>query len=162
MDHYTLIGVDPGLVDTGVVAIHLFPLTKSIEVRHRIVKGDVVTEIAEAIDDLSDGQAAYTFVEQYRDRGTVFQQHGRMRELEVRLKSHLIGAKFLDNMGIKTVVARALMKLLHVWDFPTTNHRDLQSAARIAILGALKNPELNDLLTDYVIDHVDGIVWRVL
>lgn len=60
----------------------------------------------------------------------------------------------LDNSGVKNIVSRALLELLHSWSFTTkSNHQDVRSAARIAILGMLKNNHLNQLLADIVISR---------
>lgn len=60
----------------------------------------------------------------------------------------------LDNSGVKNMVSRALLELLHSWQFPTkSNHQDVRSAARIAILGMLKNEHLNRLLADIVVSN---------
>jgi hypothetical protein len=65
-------------------------------------------------------------------------------------------------MGVKKVVKSPLMELLGVWDFRLkTHHQDLRSAARIALLGMLKDDHLNKLLTDVVADHLRGENWNV-
>jgi UDP-glucose 6-dehydrogenase len=70
--------------------------------------------------------------------------------------------KVLDNTGVKTLIRRRLMELLGVWRFATpTNHDDLRSAARIALLGMLKDEQHNKLLADVVRDHLAGETWEV-
>ena len=74
----------------------------------------------------------------------------------------LKGSTVLPNMGVKKVVRRPLMELLGAWKFSTvTHHQDLRSAARIALLGMLKDPHMNRLLFDVVLDHIEGRTWRV-
>jgi hypothetical protein len=41
----------------------------------------------------------------------------------------------------------------------STHHDDLRSAARILVLGMLKNPMLNEVLSDYVRDRIKGRPW---
>ena len=73
-----------------------------------------------------------------------------------------LGGTVLQNMGVKKVVKSPLMELLGVWNFNTpTHHQDLRSAARIGLLGMLKDDILNKLLTDIVADHLSGEAWDV-
>ena len=74
-----------------------------------------------------------------------------MRAFEQELKRALPTAKLVDNTGAKKIVTRELMELLDVWKFPTTNHQDLQAAARIALFGALKDTGLNRALYNLTI-----------
>ena len=73
-----------------------------------------------------------------------------------------LGGKLLRNMGVKKVVSKELMDLLHCWSFPTrTHHQDLRSAARIALLGMMLEPALNQVLYSYTTDTIDGRIWDV-
>ena len=178
MTHYTISGIDPGLVHNGVVALHIDTGARTLAVRHEIVDG----QLTEDLDPDPDQTAlavwgawsrlirqfgmtdwlGYTFIEQYRDRGTAFVQHGPMRRLEVLLKQQLPDATLVDNTGVKKIVTSGLMKLLGVWNFPTTNHRDLQAAARIMLYGAVKNDQLNRVLYQVVTEIKDGTTWERL
>ena len=73
-----------------------------------------------------------------------------------------LGGKLLRNMGVKKVVTKELMDLLHCWSFPTrTHHQDLRSAARIALLGMMLEPAIKQLLFTYSTDTIDGRNWDV-
>jgi hypothetical protein len=159
--NYTLIGVDPGLVHSGVVAISLDTEARTIEVRHDVIQGPDAVKIHESVDRFTAGRTK-CWIEQYRDRGTAFQAHGKMREFETLIQREIGWAVLLQNMGSKKIVRKPLMVALHAYKFPTTNHQDLQAAARIAIFGALKNDELNGVITDVVMDHIDGRPWTLL
>ena len=102
----------------------------------------------------------HIFVEQYRDRGTVFNTHATMRQLETLIRSTIPESKLIDNTGIKKIVTSEMMKLLDVWDFDQkTHHQDLRSAARIALYGALKDEKLNRVLY-HLITRLLREQWR--
>ena len=151
MSVLTLIGIDPGLVHTGVVMIKIDTIKNIHRVEHKIVESDNPAETAAWVRRHDVSNQAYIYIEKYLDRGTVFNTHSRMRVFEQELKRALPTAKLVDNTGAKKIVTRELMKLLDVWKFPTTNHRDLQAAARIALFGALKDTELNRVLYNLTI-----------
>ena len=44
---------------------------------------------------------------------------------------------------------------------PPTHHQDLRSAARIALLGMLRDEQMNRLLADVVRDHLAGETWTI-
>lgn len=142
----TIIGIDPGLVHTGVVMIKIDTIKNIHRVEHKIVESDNPAETAAWVRRHDASNQAYIYIEKYLDRGTVFNTHSRMRAFEQELKRALPVAKLVDNTGAKKIVTRELMELLDVWKFPTTNHRDLQAAARIALFGALKDTGLNRAL----------------
>ena len=63
-----------------------------------------------------------------------------MIRAEQDLRRVMPDARFLPNMGIKRVITQDLMELLEVWSFTTaTHHQDLRAAARIALLGMVKD-----------------------
>ena len=104
MSRVTLIGVDPGLVHTGVVAMHFHPDVLTCAVEHEAISGANVAAVKD---------------------------------------------------WVTRVVTQELMELLGVWKFSTpTHHQDLRSAARIALLGAMKEDVLNGLLTRVVLDRL--------
>ena len=151
MSVLTLIGIDPGLVHTGVVMIKIDTIKNIHRVEHKIVESDNPAETAAWVRRHDVSNQACIYIEKYLDRGTVFNTHSRMRAFEQELKRALPAAKLVDNTGAKKIVTRELMELLDVWKFPTTNHRDLQAAARIALFGALKDTELNRVLYNLTI-----------
>ena len=147
----TIIGIDPGLVHTGVVMIKIDTIKNIHRVEHKIVESDNPAETAAWVRRHDASNQAYIYIEKYLDRGTVFNTHSRMRVFEQELKRALPTAKLVDNTGAKKIVTRELMELLDVWKFPTTNHQDLQAAARIALFGALKDTGLNRALYNLTI-----------
>lgn len=164
MTSITLVGIDPGLVDTGLVAIHLDPVEREWCSWHDVASNADRERVVEFVEDATQSRCeTRVFIEGYRDRGTVFSTHGDMRQLVADVKRRLPGSTVLDNMGVKKVVRRPLMEALGVWNFPTsTRHQDLRSAARIALLGGLKNPAVNKTLAVFVTDLVEGRPWSPL
>jgi hypothetical protein len=150
----TLNGIDPGIVDTGAVTFYLDTEHLTLAVTAEKLLGSDPEPI-EAYVTYHSGDRTLTFVEAYRDRGTVFNTHGTMRNIEAALRRSLPGVEILDNTGVKKVVTKPLMQLLGCWDFPTvTHHQDLRSAARIALYGGLKDSEINSLLTRIVMKQL--------
>jgi len=100
-------------------------------------------------------------VEQYRTRQHLSSDM-RMIRAEQDLRRALPDARFLPNMGIKRVITQSLMELLEVWSFPTTtHHQDLRAAARIAMLGMVKDDSTNEILADVVRAYLDGQPWTI-
>lgn len=155
-------GVDPGLVDTGVVSMVFKPNLKTLCIEHAVIPGTNADATEEWISklDLHTG-VRRVFVEKYVPR-LKLNSDARMVEMERDLKRALPDAQFLPNMGIKRVIPQQLMDVFGVWSWPTvTHHQDLRSAARIALLGMVKEQQLNKVLADVVRDHLEGQAWRV-
>lgn len=152
-----IVGVDPGLVHTGVVTFVFRPEDRTFTHFEDVVSGLDVGRVEEIVT--LDHPAA-VFIEAYRPRSH-YDNDARMGAAVNDLKRVLPNATALDNTGVKQVVSRELMELLGVWKFRTsTNHQDLRSAARIAIYGMLKDTEWNALLAQIVIDALDGNHWN--
>jgi hypothetical protein len=150
----TLVGIDPGIVDTGAVTFFLDPDKLTLDVTAEKLLGSAPEPIEEYVKR-NTRDRTFTFVEAYRDRGTVFNTHGTMRQIEAALRRSLPDVEILDNTGVKKVVTKPLMQLLNCWDFPTvTHHQDIRSAARIALYGGLKNTEINSYLTQIVMKQL--------
>lgn len=162
MTSITLIGIDPGLVDTGIVSISLEEGLKRLRIRHAVVSRPHAAAVAAAVVKLADPVLPNRiFIEKYRQRGTVFQTNDKMLAFEGELKREIPTAKLLDNTGIKNVVLPDLMKMFGVWTFAQkTNHQDLRSAARIALYGGLKDKEHNRVITKFVHDELAGDPWQ--
>lgn len=156
-----IIGVDPGLVHTGVVVMGFHG--DSLIVEEFVIptefitnaKGDLVANLEQVagavsmIVDLHPG--AHVFVEAYRPRGNAYSTDPKMTKLMGYLAQHVKRGKVIDNTGVKQVVKTPLMKLLGVWNFSQpTHHQDLRSAARIGLFGALRDEELNKVVYTYV------------
>ena len=159
----TVIGVDPGLVHTGIVILDFRPGMRHLVVSHRVVDGlDSATARAELSDMTNGRQFALLdiFIEKYTPRSG-FQQDERMVQANADFQRDLQG-KLLRNTGVKKVVTQELMELCHCWSFGTkTHHQDLRSAARIALLGMMLDDTLNQVLYTYVTDNIDGRKWNV-
>lgn len=157
-----VIGIDPGLVHTGLVSMQFLPASRSIWIDTAVVTGlDSVEAEARIIGWSSDGWPSDVYVEKYRPRSHLSNDE-RMVQANRDFGS-LRNGKLLLNYGVKKVVTQRLMELLGVWSFNTpTHHQDLRSAARILLLGMLKDDEQNALLTEIVRDALDkGLPWMV-
>lgn len=157
MKSRAVVGIDPGLVHSGVVMAHFDPQARAVQVVDFIAEGD---DHVPQIVDLVPGEAE-TFIEDYRDRGQVYDTNSEMRELLSRLRRELPHASVLGNTGVRKVVKPELLRLLGMWRFRTSNHQDLEAAARIMVFGMLKDEELNRLLASVVFDHLGGLTWQV-
>lgn len=159
MNPVDIVGVDPGLVHTGVVLMYFDPDNREITVDTEAVVGPD----ADALKTWLRASAAPTarvFIEGYRPRSNL-NSDARMIKAVSDMRDATKG-KVLLNTGVKKVVKEPLMRMLGVWKFSTvTHHQDLRSAARIALLGMLRDPELNHLLADITRDHLDGSPWDV-
>lgn len=154
-----VVGIDPGLVHTGVVEMSFYPKMKSIVTHHIALNGVDVTTLGHFLFTRvrPDRQV---YIEGYRPRSH-FDTDTRMTDAVAQYKAATSGQVLL-NTGVKQVVRQPLMELLGVWKFPTsTHHQDLRSAARIALLGMLRDEQTNELLSDVVRDHLLGKSWYV-
>lgn len=160
---FQLIGIDPGLVHTGCVSIVLLPTRQAIQLRSHVVAGLDVQQVkhwVEASMALQQGVQSEVFIEAYRPRSH-FDSDAAMGAAVKEMKQALPGSKTLLNTGVKKIVTPELMKIMNIWSFSQrTNHQDLRSAARIAVYGGLKDPEINQVITKLVIDHLDGNTWK--
>jgi hypothetical protein len=150
-DVLTLIGIDPGIVHTGFVVMQFTPGLE-VKVSPIVFEGDERDKVVKAANDYPD---AYIFIEGYRPRGNIYAQDTKMADLVAELDKRIRRAKVVDNTGVKGVVGQKLMELFGVWRFTLpTHHQDLRSAARIAIYGALKDEDLNEILFDYAFERL--------
>ena len=163
-----VVGVDPGLVHTGVVRLVFNSAEKNLAIEHAAIEGkdhtsqawDWITD-AGGVSKVKDfGHDPYIFIEDYNPR-SAFNTDKRMGDLVRDMKAGL-GGTLLLNTGVKKVVRRELMEVLGVWKFSTpTHHQDLRSAARIALYGMLKNDDLNAVVTSVLVDHINEQPWYV-
>ena len=156
----TWTGIDPGLVDTGIVTITLDNTERTVHVIATALRYADVDTVADYLINSQDLGAV--FVEKYEDRGTTFTTHSEMRAFETQLKRLVPSIVLLSNAGVKKVVKDDMLERLHCLNFSATNHRDLQAAARIGIYGALKDPGANSLIYQCLLDSVRGEPWRTL
>ena len=156
---YVIVGIDPGIVNTGIVIYRIYPNIRLITVVHTAIVGCDVQDIQTYLKQYAmDGPLPWTylFVEAYRPRSH-FDTDARMGAAVNDIKRMGTNIYALDNTGVKNVVSRALLELLNSWNFSTkSNHQDVRSAARIAILGMLKNETLNRLLAQIVFSKING------
>ena len=159
----TVIGVDPGLVHTGIVMLDFNTDYRRLIVGHRAVVGPDALQSRAAVEDLT-GHKPYStldiFIEWYRPRSG-YAVDEQMMLANTEFKRALQG-ELLRNNGVRQVVSPDLMKLAGVWSFSSrTHHQDLRSAARIALLGMMLEPALNQVLYTFTTDNIDGRKWDV-
>lgn len=159
MSHGThIIGIDPGIVHTGVVSLLFLPNMREVRVEADVILGLDGPACRRWVESRVPLRQASIYVEKFRSRSNLGHDAEMIRGVET-IRSCVHG-KVLDNTGIKKVVKRPVLEALGIWKFTiVTHHDDLRSAARIAVLGMLK--EHNELLADVVCDHLDGKPWRV-
>lgn len=152
-----ILGIDPGIVHTGVVSLRFDLVDKVLEVKHEAIAGFSIQRIKDWVEHDSE-----IFAEKYKPRSH-FSTDPKMQKLEHELKQELPQTKLILNTGVTKVVRREVMELFHCWKFPTvTHHQDLRSAARIGLYGALKDDVLNmGVLFPYVNDYLNGVPWDV-
>lgn len=162
MSIIALVGIDPGIINTGVVGIQLDNEKRTIKITEAALPGEDADAVRAFVVNQGWIGNTHLWIERYRQRGTVFGNNDRMTKLENEIKAALPYARLMDNTGVKKVVKDDLMKLLHVWHFKNRSfHQDVRSAARIALYGALKDPVLNDLISTVVYDSLEGRPWKV-
>ena len=174
-----LLGFDPGIRDTGAVALTLDLDEKTIDVLAQVWSGVThrhgfnVTTDEKFLDEAAALQQSLrqrsnvvlTGIEGYRQRGMNVQQDQEMLNVIQDLRATLPGSVIVDNTGIKKVVTEPMLKLFHVARFKRgTNHADLKSAARVALKRGIDQDECNPLLADYIIEcvnHNGGQGWSL-
>ena len=154
-----IMGVDPGIIHTGVVGLMMDPVKKEFTSWHETVVGCDPVDVGEALERQTYGVPDHVFIEKYNPRSH-FVHDAEMVAAVNTLKQKLPNAAVINNMGSKKVVRRPLLEQLDLWDFPTTHHQDLEAAARILVFGMLKNDELNEMLADFVRDLYAATPWR--
>ena len=155
-----VVGVDPGLVHTGVVSMIFSQRARMLEIEHTVIDGPNATAVVDWVNGLRTLHPM-VYVEQYKPRQNL-SSDPRMTQVQHELQALLPRARFLPNMGIKRVITADLMRLVEVWKFPTaTHHQDLRAAARIGLLGMVKHGDTNPVLADLVQAHIDGTPWSI-
>jgi len=156
-----VVGLDPGLVHTGCVRMLFDYQRQTIRLYHEVVKGLDIEGVARWVDGTIGTPQPHVFIEGYRPRHNL-SSDTRMVAAVADMKRALPNSIVLNNTGVIRVVPSALMSMLGVWDWPqSTHHQDLRSAARIALLGMMKNTRLNQVLSATVRDHLAGRTWEV-
>ena len=158
----TVIGVDPGLVHTGIVMLDFEIERRELRIDHAVVDGLAANEARAkcALMTAKPLSICVTYIEKYTPRSG-FGVDEQMVQANADFSRELQGF-LLRNTGVKKVVTQELMELCHCWKFPSkTHHQDLRSAARIALLGMMLDDTLNQVLYAYVTDSIDGRKWNV-
>lgn len=162
-------GLDPGLHTSGVVHLVIDTSNREVESKHLAIVGDVDHVqaarwfISEQLHDVARRKRRRIFVEKFRERGNAFSQDEEMRSLMAEISKDLGHPyELIDNTGVKKVVRRPVRAVLGLVGFPSTHHRDLESAANIMLYGMLKDEALNRLLADIVKDCISGDDWRII
>ena len=144
-------GIDPGIVHTGLVELNWDFHNRKLRVNARSVDGiteQSVIELQKRIEQRM-WRKSNIIVEEYRPKSH-FSTDTKMVEGQAMLKLHLPSAKIINNSGVKSIVTKELLQLLDLYDWPTTHHNDLRSAARIALLAMLRDERANNRLAEFV------------
>lgn len=165
MKTLNIVGIDPGLRDTGVVYMTFEPDIHMMSVRTLVVHHSDVELTAQHVydwvDRCSPNEWPSIFIERYVPRPGM-QTSPDMLALERGLAMKLRRAELVRNTGVKQIIPQELMKLLKLWLFTTpTNHDDLRAAARIGLYGMAKDPGFNMILADVVRSLLDAEPWMV-
>lgn len=164
MQRTRIVGIDPGLVHTGVVEFTFIPDERLVFVKPTVVPGtsaqaaiDAVVPIGSLLTDV----AGAVFIEAYTPRSH-FESDGRMVVLVKDIHRYIPKSEVIPNTGVKKVITPALLGALNCWTFSTkTHHQDLRSAALIGLYGMVKHPNFNQVLAEFLRDHIDGNPWKV-
>ena len=164
-----LLGFDPGIRDTGAVALTLDFNERTVQITTQVWSGVTRSEKLEslvdekfldeaaALEQNTRAAASATFVgiEGYRQRGMDVTQDRLMLNLIMAMRTAIPKAKIIDNTGIKKVVTESMLKLFQVSRFrQATNHQELKSAARVALKLGIEMEPTNNLLSDFVRDNL--------
>ena len=142
-DKVIFVGIDPGLVHSGVVRFEFRPPEQVLLVNFKLFDGLACDEIVHYVQYRPYEKV---FIEKYQPRSH-FSVDSDMQAAVIELRKRLPSARAILNMGVTKVITTELMKMLDVWDFPTcTHHQDLRAAARIGLYGMVKDPEWNRVL----------------
>jgi hypothetical protein len=152
-----VVGIDPGLVHTGCVRMVFDSMAQELLLGSEVVNGLDVPATAAWV-----GHSPHVYIEGYRPRHNLSSDQ-RMVAGVADMRKGIPHSQVLNNTGVTRVVPATLMQMLGVWDWDqSTHHQDLRSAARIALLGMMKNPVLNQVLSARVRDHLAGRAWKVV
>lgn len=170
-------GIDPGIVDTGMVSMVFDFSAKTLTNTGRTWTGVAtrrghslhvspvfltqILKVTEGDNPKKGDYSRYTYIEGFRNRGRDSHQDQTMTVLVQSIQRQLAGSRVIDNTGIRKVVTRDLLQLFEVSRWPRTNHSDLLSASRVALKGALEDPELNQLIASVVMEQHERETWEI-
>lgn len=159
-----VVGIDPGLVDTGVVSMTFSTSSRQLAIESLVVPYAVFSNPDVVADWVLPRQQPRTevYVEKFVPRPGM-NTSPAMLDLEHLIKDSIPMARMIRNMGVKQVITSQVMSALDVWRFAkSTNHQDLRSAARIGLFGMAKDDDLNALLAQVLAADVDGEPWDIV
>ncbi|QYC53778.1 hypothetical protein SEA_EUGENEKRABS_8 [Microbacterium phage EugeneKrabs] len=171
-----LVGIDPGIVDTALAVISLNFESKTIDIYSKVWTSVTRRENNKPVVDAAflnmidatirsfrvQDAAVFIGIEGYRQRGMNVWQDQAMLALIDHLEERITFSEIIDNVGMKQIVPRPLLKLFHVARFPkSSNHADRVSAARVALRRGIKDENINKLLSDYVLDNTEDEPWSL-
>lgn len=149
-------GVDPGLVHTGVVAFAFYEGRRHLLTNSWVIDGPDAAAVAAAVQVWKPD---HVFIEAYRPRSH-YSTDARMGRAVNEIKAAVPGSKTIDNTGVKKVIRPALMRAMDVWNFTqSTHHQDLRAAARIGLYGAVKDSDMNAVIYKFMDDYLNGDPW---
>lgn len=157
------IGIDPGIVHTAGALLAIYPLSRMVVTINHVVDGIKPAELDEMLKwvncvPLTDK----VFIEKYRPRSNLHHDMDMIAGVDY-LKRGCHNSEVLDNTGVVKTIRPNLLKLFNLWDFQQkTHHQDLRSAARIMLLGMLRNPEINETMYHIVNDiQANASAWTI-
>lgn len=169
--HSIYMGIDPGLVDTGIVCLDFIDRNDAVNSTIELVTATITRDPNETIAHLADriihrsiewSLAAAIFIEKYEPRGN-FGTNKEMVELVALLRTNIKNSKVISNAGSKKMLKPGLLKLYGLTEFTSTHHQDLQAAGRILLWGMLKDDKLNEFLAGITVSKLDySNHWRVV
>lgn len=168
-------GIDPGIVDTGLVTLDFDFTRRSLRATGQVWTGvstrkgrslqvseTFLKEIRTAtLPEDNPEILSYLYIEGFRNRGRDTYQDQTMSHLIQEIHKACKNSNVIDNTGVKKVVTPHLLSLLKVNRWPRTNHSDLLSASRIALKGAIENPDLNKILASMVVEQHREKTWEI-
>lgn len=149
-------GVDPGIVHTGCVSMWMDNALRQVGVEYLRVDGIDVDRVKDWIPSRST-----VFIEKYVPH-LKYGTDEVMVQGEQKLKDAFPDATLIRPTGSRQVVQPRLLSKLNLWQFPTSHHQDLRSAARIMLYGMMKDDDLNRWLADFIRDELNGKMWSVV
>lgn len=166
MTYVSTIGIDPGRVHTGCVALEFHIPAQTIDVTCLVINSVDVRQVRDFVEGWPD---ASLFIEDYNPSNYA-REDKLMSEALGRLKAEFPPSdnpivKYVDNAGVNTIIPTEVQKLFGVHRFPvSTHHNDLNSAGKIALLGMVqdKNGVLRNLVSTVIKDSLIGFPWKVV
>jgi hypothetical protein len=155
-----IIGIDPGIVHTGVVRVLLDPMKRTVFSEFAVIDG-LDAEAVEQWVHRFDVEPDLISIEQYRPRQKLAADT-RMVQAEKTFREYLPKSRFIPNTGVRRLAPRWALDIFGIGKFPqSTHHDDLGAAARILYLGAIKDGRINPHMTRVVRDFMDGEPWAI-